>query len=174
MFDCRPFNVLCKKPPTTELSTAAAFSNLDWSDEQLNTDVNPGLDMHFASLDLADSFYQLGYDKLSPWMCLDFQVRAGDVGVTEAWCDNTQGLVAVEPSQYIWPSVCAMAMGCSWSLWFCQDVLCNAMLESESRRQGLPVDVVKHQLLSDRLPTPVLAPNRPTIAGYVDNGNIIG
>jgi hypothetical protein len=193
IFDCRPLNAMSKAPPTSTLSTPSSFSNLDWSDpspadeeELLETIHRSGHDQSetaeqppdddvlcFSAVDLSDAFYQLGWQGLSSCMCLDHQVAAGDFDVTDAYDEVLGEWESVSPSDLLYPALAVLPMGSSLSLFFCQDMLSEAMLEGESRRLSSSRDLLRSRLLQDRRKAPRLSRHAPVLAPYVDNANLV-
>ena len=61
IFDCRPGGALCRPAPHTELSTAGALAELDWSDLACGVPAGgSGPEVCFSGADLTDAFYQFG------------------------------------------------------------------------------------------------------------------
>ena len=61
IFDCRPFNAVCRDPPTTHLATCSALCNLDFSSTASSVPEAGDRGIAFAAADLTDGFYQMGY-----------------------------------------------------------------------------------------------------------------
>ena len=65
-------------------------------------------------------------------------------------------------------------MGWTWALFLCHSSLTSAMIDSVlSWGQVTSRDDASTLLLRDRHPAPVIAPGRPILAPYVDNGNVL-
>ena len=82
--DARVATALQRSPPYADLPTGGAFGSLDWSDDRLRTAAAARmLDVHFAQLDLVDSFYQLAFEEVGSFFCLDHQVIASEFDLAE-------------------------------------------------------------------------------------------
>ena len=202
IFDCRATNILCKPPPTAELATPNAFANLDLRDSDsigCDDDVPPGLlppivdkaavgpgsevpsntensedsELVFSSLDLTDAFYQLGWEGMSSYFCLDLEVRAGDYNVDRVFDEVTGLWEDLGPDDMVYPALAVLPMGFSWSLLFCHSLLTEGMLEAVSRSYGGCRADYRNRVLRDRQLAPKLSRRAPILAPYVDNGNML-
>ena len=189
-FDCRPTNVLCKKPPTSELSTPNVFANLDFSaigphargpvafgasggSPPLPADTDEVEGLFFSSIDLIDAFYQLGWTGLASYFCLVHLVRTEDFGITEVFDEITGQYSKVSPDDLLFPALAVLPIGSSWLLYFCHGLLTEAMLEGEARRHQKPREEFRYRLVQDRCEAPRLAAEFPILAPYVDNANLL-
>ena len=193
IFDCRPLNALSKPPPTSTLSTPSSFSNLDWTDpspqeeaelltrlrEERPEDVDederePDDDvLCFSAVDLSDAFYQLKWEGLSSYMCLDHTVMASEYHVSEVYDEVLGTWEAVSGSDLLYPALTVLPMGISWSLFFCHDLLSEAMLEGEARRLSTSRDALRSRLLQDCRKAPRRSRHAAVLAPYVDNANLL-
>ncbi|CAE8711223.1 unnamed protein product, partial [Polarella glacialis] len=140
VFDCRLTNAYHRASPTTNLASGSAFSNLDLSDENLDTVLHEKegnvIEMSVSSLDLTDSFYQFTWEEVASWFALDYETTAGEFGVSEVYDDELACLVPASPDQQLWPCIRVLPMGWSWSLSFCHTALTDAMVTGEMERTG--------------------------------------
>ena len=134
IFDCRPANVLHREPPRSELSAANAYTNIDWSDDTLQSTPERPAQLCFSALDLTDAFYQHGWERMSSWFCIDLRVRAHEFNVTEVLNELTGEMESVGPMDWVWPALAVLPMGWVWSLWFVHHALCDAMVTAETKR----------------------------------------
>ena len=122
---------MSKAPPTSTLSTPSSFSNLDWSDpspadeEELLSTIHSSGDgqsesaeqppdddvLCFSAVDLSDAFYQLGWQGLSSFMCLDHQVAAGEFNVTDAYDEVLGEWESVSRSDLLYPALAVLPWG---------------------------------------------------------------
>ena len=131
----RVANMCHREPPRSDLAMPSALASLDLSDEWLSAngcEEEPPLDpaaieVCGASVDLTDGFNQFWVPSVADWFCLDYQVRAGDFGVTSTWCPTAGGQVEVGPDEMLFPAFEALPMGWSWALWMCHGAVASAM-----------------------------------------------
>ena len=84
VFDCRPANALHRPPPTTHLATSGAFGNLDWSADAIDEGgKHSDTPVHFAGVDLIDSFYQFSWPELAAYFWLKKATSATKESLTE-------------------------------------------------------------------------------------------
>ena len=181
--DCRLPNALHREPPFSDLATAGAFSNLDLSDAGLGACDDPSghpqspcgvpLNISISEIDLVDSFYQFAFEEVASFFCLDHPLQAKELSISEVYDDDLGRFDATHPDEWLFPAFRVMPMGWSWSLWLCQNALVDAMVASEVARTGQPRPDVEARVLVDHRPAPLLAPGKPILAPYVDNGIII-
>ena len=88
IFDCRPTNRLCRKPPQSHLATPGALSEINLSDASFQASRSgaptAAMDTQLSVLDLVDSFYLFRWLGMARYFALPFTVAASDVNVTEA------------------------------------------------------------------------------------------
>ena len=77
------------------------------------------------------------------------------------------------PSDLLYAALALLPMGFSWSLFFCHDILPEAMLEGEARRLSTSRDLLRPRLLQDRRKAPRLSRHAAVLAPYVDNANLV-
>jgi len=118
------------------------------------------------------AFYQFEWLALAQLFCLEETFTARELGVVTA-LDADGVAVAVSPEQSIFACAGTLGMGFSWSLYFCHAVVVRAMLLGLQAAFGLAADVAAERLVVDGRPAPVLAPQRPVVFPYVDNGNAL-
>ena len=97
---------------------------------------------------------------------LQFKVRAGDLGVTEVYDPETDGLIPVEPNDQVWPVVEAMPMGWSWALHVCTHALEHVV---RITRTGTGRDLAR-----ERCESPLMTVAEPVCSVYVDKINVHG
>ena len=169
----------------------AGFGDMPWIADDVfseveNSDVSPSPDaapesasgdddstLLFSGLDLTDAFYQLGWEGMSSYFCLDIAVRAGDFDFTSVYDEVTGKTTQLHEDDKVFPALAVLPMGLSWSLLFCHSLLTEAMLESSARVGGGSRDDYRGRLLRDRRQAPRLSRTAPILAPYVDNGNPI-
>ena len=86
--------------------------------------------MRQSSSDVKDAFYQFDIVQLGSWFGIDEELRAGDFDVSQAWDDELQSYVQLQPDDPFYVGVDAMPMGWSWALFFCNEAVTECAAES--------------------------------------------
>ena len=129
--DCRRSNQCHRRPPRTALGGALGLKELDLSCLDAMCD-SLGCSAHSpegpgaGESDVRDAFYQFSIPEMGSWFIIDERFRAGELGLTRAWCDTVNDIVDVSPSTWIYLDFNAMCMGWSWALHFCQSSVSSA------------------------------------------------
>ena len=143
--------MLFEEPAHTQLPTPAA-----WGGAETKVDT----DLLVAQLDVDNAFYRVRFPP----------------GVSEHFAlppVSLEGLRRLDPSLVLEglpgsdasPHLEVLAMGWSWSLYFCQAPVLQSALDS-----GL----TEEQIVRDRHASPVISKDSTHGAVYVDNGSIVG
>ena len=80
--------------------------------------------------------YQLGWEGMSSYFCLDIAVRAGDFDLTSVYDEVTGETTQLHEDDKVFPTLAVLPMGFSRSLLFCHSLLTEAMLEASARVGG--------------------------------------
>ena len=90
VIDARGPNLTHRVPPHSELGSAGALASLDVCDSTLEQDRRggPAADLHGASVDLVDSFYQFRHRRLASWFGCEWAETAAVWGVTSVFDDD--------------------------------------------------------------------------------------
>ena len=169
VIDCRRTNRCHLPPPKTSLGGPLGLRELDLSGldelcEGLGFDALSPEGPGAGEADVRDAFYQFAVPELGSWFCIDERFRAGELGITRAWCDAACGYVPVTESTHIYLAFDAMCMGWSWALHFCQSAVTSAAAECGGEKQ----------ILVDKRLAPELLPGQPVQSVYVDNFTTVG
>ena len=80
VIDGREPSSLHHRPPHVDLGSPAALAELDFSDDKFHSvNIDPTLvDLHGASADLQDGFYQFSIPEIASWFAIDKLIPAGD------------------------------------------------------------------------------------------------
>ena len=184
VLDARPVNQLHRPAPKSRLATPGALANLNLSDEWAaisaralratqgqvgfeSGDAVGDFDVHTASVDLQDGYYQFEVAELSSWFSLGVTYTAMEAGVQEVWSDENRTMEPVDGSEHLWACFAGLPMGWSWALYFCHSA-CQSACERALARCGLPA-----VSLGDWTPAPFLATHSAVVAPYVDNANVV-
>ncbi|CAK0851640.1 unnamed protein product, partial [Prorocentrum cordatum] len=159
--DAREANQLMQEPPRAQLGGPGALRDLDLSEAAFEVaGCDPrAADIHIASLDLYQGFYQCRAKRLGRRFGVDAE---RDLPVHS---DTTLYFVME-----------VLCMGFSWALCFCQAIMGDAALAAAgpcTRAPGRP-RLPLGGLLREGAPVPLVAPGRPVFSEYVDNGTVIG
>ena len=174
IFDCRGANLLCRHPPKSYLSTPGALASLRIGDNDLAGDpqsVARPLAAVVGAIDLVDGFYLFKWERIASLFSLEHCYSSAELGITEAM-DEHGNVVLLKPHDNVFACLSALPMGASWSLYFCHAVIARAMVVA-AQVLGLSGNDATHQLVIDGRPSPKLGPNRPILAPYVDNLNVV-
>ena len=178
VIDARRSNVHFASPPSVDLLTGEGLAGIEI---ELPAELDPHSDAAASLLekvkvslgvsDVSDAFHRMRICKeLSAYFCLP-AVTAGELRMTGEYLDG----VLLKADTLLCPAAGSLPMGFSWSLFFCQRSVVEAVEESPAM-EGVP-------LLSDRSGALVLdasgeasGPGRRTRGGYVyvDNLGVFG
>ena len=115
--DGREPSSLRRRPPHTGLGSAAAISALDLS--LADSEAGPNFQVHGASADLRQGFYQLTWRSMASWFGFDYPEPISEFGKTAVYDENTGCEIMAPPDALVYPCCEGLAMGWSWSLHFC-------------------------------------------------------
>ena len=169
VIDGREPSAMHRRPPRTELGSAAALSGL-CLDADVLTDGDSGY--HGASADLRQGFYQMQWLEVGSWFCFDFPMAIKNFGLDSVYDEVSRSYVHVDPDTIVYPCFQGLAMGWSWSLF-----ICNAITEDVTRIGigqvlSIPADAVR--IVSERAPCARLGSGELAGSSYVDNSNVVG
>ena len=169
--DARQPNQLHRLPPSTTLASvekllgvsvdpSVVFAELDPDERPAEPETVLG-----GSVDLQDGFYQFRNSRMCGWFTIDLKVQASELGLTKFWCDEAQQYLPVSPDTWVWPAFSGMAMGWSWGMHVCHEIL-TSVLERTATSQD--------SLLLDKVAAPILRTGDTASGPYVDNANVMG
>ena len=174
ILDCRTVNQLCRQPPRTHLSSPGGLSRVRFAsgiDDPSDSGESSRFEGSVSALDLVDSFYQLLY----PIMCQFFSFcdafRADELNVSEAVGPDGK-LRSVDGSCGIFAGFQCLPMGWAWALHVCHMLLVQLLIRAMGLL-GYAKDAVYDMLVLDGRPAPTVDFDKPALAPYVDNCNII-
>eukprot|EP00969_Alexandrium_andersonii_P002545 110573-Alexandrium_andersonii.AAC.1 len=78
-------------------------------------------DLHAATVDLVESFYQFRLRSLGSWFGCEWPLRAAEAGVDAVWDEDLGRPVAVGGDEWVFFVFEGMCMGWSWALFFAQE-----------------------------------------------------
>ncbi|CAK0812480.1 unnamed protein product, partial [Prorocentrum cordatum] len=169
VIDGREPSSMHRRPPRTELGSAAALSGLCLDSGQLCASDDG---CHGASADLRQGFYQMQWLEIGSWFCFDFPMAIRNFDTDSVYDEVSQTYMQVEPDTIVYPCFQGLAMGWSWSLH-----ICNGITEDVTRigiSQALRISPDSVRIVSERAPSARLAPGQLAGSSYVDNSNVAG
>ena len=113
--DCRYSSCHFSDPPKVQLASGQSFASIE---------VEPGQQVWLGNVDIKVASYAVQVPaELLKYFGLPYDVRAGDVGVTQVWSNCVSNYIPVHPDTRIVPVFAAIPMGWTHSLAVCQAVL---------------------------------------------------
>eukprot|EP00971_Amphidinium_carterae_P212080 4208518-Amphidinium_carterae.1 len=167
VLDARSVNSCHRSPPTVHLGGPGALSRLDLSDATLARENPIRPDLHAASLDLVDSFYQFYHLEFSEYFGVEFGEEARVFGATSVYEDGH--FYPVEPTETVYFCFVGLPMGWTWAMVFAQGAM-----ESFVQAGVGDDDSGIGGMVRDGMAVPIPQPGRPIAAVYVDNVAVLG
>ena len=126
--NCRYSSCHFSDPPKVQLASGQSFASIE---------VEPGQQVWLGNVDIKVAFYAMQLPaELIKYFGLPYDVRTGDVGVTQLWSDIVNSFMPIRPDTRIVPVFAAIPMGWTHSL-----AVCQAVLEGLSRKvAGITAD----------------------------------
>ena len=127
--DGREASQNCHRPPYSPLGSAGAWAEFDLSDATMTRNgLDPSSPLWGGAADLQDGFHQFTDETLGSLFGFDFPETAGTYGTSVVYDPSLRCYVQVSADTLVYPVYIGLAMGWSWSLWFCQRVLADSMV----------------------------------------------
>ncbi|CAK0861131.1 unnamed protein product, partial [Prorocentrum cordatum] len=169
VIDGREPSALHRRPPRTELGSAAALSGLCLDADLLGSD---GQGYHGASADLRQGFYQMQWLEIGSWFCFDYPMPIRNFDTDQVYDEVHRRFVQVDPDTVVYPCFQGLAMGWSWSLFICNGITEDVTRVGISRALCIAPEEVR--MVSERSPCARLGAGELAGASYVDNANVVG
>ena len=169
VIDGREPSALHRRPPRTELGSAAALSSLCLDSDVLGVG---DAGYHGASADLCQGFYQMQWLEVGSWFCFDFPMAIKNFDLDCVYDEVSRSFIRVDPDTIVYPCFQGLAMGWSWSLF-----ICNAITEDVTRigiGRALAIPAADVRIVSERAPCARLGHGELAGSSYVDNSNVVG
>ncbi|CAK0850366.1 unnamed protein product, partial [Prorocentrum cordatum] len=167
--DGRGPSAMHRRPPRTELGSAAALSGLCLDGGLLG---NSDSGHHGASADLRQGFYQMRWLEVGSWFCFDCPMAVRNFDTDCVYDEASREHVLVDPDTIVHPCFQGLAMGWRRSL-----LICNAIAEDVTRigiGQVLSIPASDARIVSERAPCARLVPGDPAGSSCVGNSNAAG
>ncbi|CAK0814522.1 unnamed protein product, partial [Prorocentrum cordatum] len=176
--DAQETSQLMREPPRAQLGGPGALRDLDLSETAFEVaGCDPrAADIHIASLDLYQGFYQCRAKRLGRWFGVEFGFPARDWGATACYDEDAERDLPVDGDTTLHFVMEVLCMGFSWALYSCQAIMEDTALAAAGPRAWPPgrPHLPLGGLLREGAPVPLVAPGRPVFSVYVDNGAVIG
>ena len=171
--DARVANAHHRRPPTTRLSTASGFADLDFVMEAMGGQ-GPVVELAAPAMsagDVGDCFYNFSLESLASWFCTDDHETVGELKrmgfeIGSLFDDCLQDFAEPADDEDVFFAFRGMCMGWSWALFFANSIVAH----QSSLGSGLGED----RFILDKRPAPTVLPGAPAIGVYVDNVNVVG
>ena len=155
ILDTRLLNTCFREPDHTALPTPACYAGMEIPEVG---------HLWLAQMDVDNAFYRIRLPAGAESYFRLPQVRR-DLLCDLLRDDSTFSAELLPQEAHITPCLLVLPMGWSWSLYFCQHIVCGAVAQA-----GVRTD----QLFLDRQPCPNLADQSVGVATYVDNVGVLG
>ena len=166
--------MLCRRPPETFLSSPSCLSSLRLSDVSLGVGCSDDgtsdlCELRVSASDLVDSSYQFSWPRLANLFAFEYDYAASELGI-DHFVDVDCNVIPLGPAGRILPCLRTLPMEFSWSMFFCNSVLVENMVEA-AERHGMTHEEALPLVVTDDGPMPILSLKRPLLLLHVDDGN---
>ncbi|CAK0836811.1 unnamed protein product, partial [Prorocentrum cordatum] len=135
-----------------------------------------GADIHVASLDLYQGFYQCRAKRIGRWLGVEFGFTAREWGVSTCYDEDAEKDFPVDGDTVLYFVMGVLCMGFSRALYICHSIMEDAALAAAGPRAHAPGRPLLPLggLLREGAPALLVAPGHPVFSVHVDNGAVIG
>ena len=123
--DGREASAMCHRPPKICLGSAAAIGEFDLSTESLRAsfgDAAGDVQVHGASADLKQGFYQLNWEAGASLFGFDFPMPLSAFDTDQVYDESLGHYVAMSADTLVFACFKGLPMGWSWSMHFCNSI----------------------------------------------------